>query len=192
MATNKSTLSLGDRYAEIAVVLVTVIALAAGWFYKSSVENRSVPFATNAVSGEAPAGWRQFTPEGDEVLRVADFASGGFSTTYVVRNIPVPADATASQVASLLSLEYGQNLTAFRVLEQGDVHVFGKAAYEISYVYVESNPDLTHASLPTVVRGVDYIFLNGDRAVVATFRASEDNFDIDLVRFHLFLRSLRF
>ena len=33
--------SLGDRYAEITVVILTVIALIAGWFYKSSVENSS-------------------------------------------------------------------------------------------------------------------------------------------------------
>ena len=52
-------LSLGDRFAEITVVVVTVIALLAGWMIKSSVENRSVPFNSGAVSAALPAGWLQ-------------------------------------------------------------------------------------------------------------------------------------
>jgi hypothetical protein len=184
--------SLGDRYAEITVVTITVIALVAGWFYKSSVEMRSRPFESGSLSAEIPSGWLQASPEGDEVLRLTDFSSGGFGTTYLLRSIPVAADSSALEMASLLSLEHGQKLTAFRVLDQRQVSVYGREAYEISYVFVESNPNLTHANLPSVVRGVDYIFMNGDHAVVATFWAGEDNYDPELGRFHLFLESIRF
>lgn len=184
--------SLGDRFAEITVVTVTVIALLAGWFYKSSVENRSVSFEASGISAQTPAGWLQAETQGDEVLHVFDISSDGFNTTYIVRKFPVAADTTVGQLPSLLTLERGQQLTAYRVLDQQPVTENGRDAYEISYVFVESNPDLTHAQLPMVVRGVDYIFLNGDQAIVVTYWAGEANFDLDLGRFQLFLQSLKF
>ena len=184
--------SLGDRFAEVTVVVVTVIALLAGWMFKSSVENRSVSFDVNGISGQAPAGWLQAQAQGDEVLHTTDISSGGFSTTYIVRKFPITADTPFGQIASLLTLERGQQLTAFRVLDQQRVTVAGRAAYEVSYVFVESNPNLTHAQLPMVVRGVDTIFINGDQAAVVTYWAGAENFELDLSRFQLFLRSLKF
>lgn len=184
--------SLGDRFAEITVVVVAVIALLAGWMFKSSVENRSVSFESNGISAQAPAGWFQANIESDEVLHTTDLSADGFGTTYIVRKMPLAADTAAGQIASLLTLERGQKLTAFRVLDQQFVTVTGREAFEVSYVFVESNPDLTHAQLPLVVRGVDYIFLNGDSAVIVTYWAGESNFDLDLGRFHAFLKSLKF
>jgi len=184
--------SLGDRYAEIAVILITVIALIAGWFYKSSVENSSVPFNVESISAQAPKGWLQSGPSGDELLRTTDRSSSGFNTTYILRDMPLAAGATASQVANLLTLSHGQDLLAFRLLDQRDVTVYGKAAYELSYVYVESNPNLTHKNIPSVVRGMDYIFMNGNSAVVGSFWADEKNYDLDLGRFHLFLQSITY
>jgi hypothetical protein len=184
--------SLGDRFAEVTVVVVTVIALLAGWMFKSSVENRSVSFDVNGISGQAPAGWLQAQVQGDEVLHTMDISSGDFSTTYIVRKLPIAADTPFGQIASLLILERGQQLTAFRVLDQKSVTMAGRAAYEVSYVFVESNPDLTHAQLPVVARGVDTIFINGDQAAVVTYWAGAESFELDLGRFQLFLRSLKF
>jgi len=184
--------SLGDRYAEITVVVITIVALAAGWFYKSSVENSSVPFNVEGVSAQVPQGWRQSSPSGDELLHTSDLSSNGFNTAYVLRNIPVVPDATAAQISSQLTLEHGQNLLAFRVLNQREVTVYGRTAYELSYVFVESNPDLTHNDFPSVVHGEDYIFMNGDHAVVASYWADENNYDLDLGRFHLFLESISY
>ena len=47
-------ISLGDRYAEISVVVVTVIALLVGWFYKSGVENRSISFNSGGITAAVP------------------------------------------------------------------------------------------------------------------------------------------
>lgn len=189
--TNKQT-SLGDRYAEIAVIIVTIAALLAGWFYKSGVENASVPFSAEGISAEAPKGWLQLQPASNELLRTTDLGSSGFGTTYILRNMPVAEAATAPEVANLLVLEHAQALTAFRVLDQREVTVYGRNAYELTYVFVESNPDLTHTEIPSVVRGADYIFENGEHAVIVTFQADEKNFDLDLSRFHLFLESISF
>lgn len=190
MSNNKP--SLGDRFAEISVVVLTLAALLVGWSYKSNVENRVVAFEAKGVSAQAPAGWLQAEPTGDELLHATDRSSGVFGTTYVVRKMPVPADATPGSIASLLTLDYGQKMTAFRVLDQREVTVYGNKAYELTYVYVDANPDPTHASSPSVVQGLDYIFLNGDQAVVVTYWAGEENYQSDLDRFHIFLDSVRF
>jgi hypothetical protein len=131
-------------------------------------------------------------PEGNEILHVTNPLSSGFGTTYILQNIPIATDATVGQAVSLLTLQHGQALTAYRVLDQKEVTVFGQAAYEISYVYVESNPNLTHNDIPNIVRGLDYIFLSGDHAIVATYWADEKAFDSDLGRFQRFLSSLKF
>ncbi len=188
---SKST-STGQRFADWAVIVLTLVALLGGWLLMNSVENRSVSFESSGISAQTPQGWLKTAVQGDEILRVTDPLSSGFGTTYSLENIPVASDATFGTVVSLLTLQRGQALTAFRVLDQKPVTVFGQSAYEISYVFVESNPDLTHAALPNIVRGLDYIFLNGDHAVVATYWAEEKAFESDLGRFQRFLGSLKF
>ena len=185
--------SLGDRFAEFTVILVTVIALAAGWFYKSGVENASVPFEAEGVSAQAPKGWLSSEPSGEELFRAVDRNSSGFGTTYTIRQIAVTYEATASEVASAVALKNAQELLAFRILEQQEVlDSNGRSAFMIEYVYVESNPDLTHAELPSVVRGMDLVYLNGERALVVSFHADENNFELDLERFHTFLKSVTY
>ena len=188
---SKRRTSLGDQYAEIAVIVVTVIALIAGWFYKSSIENASQPFEADGITAEAPKGWLQTSSE-DELLRTVDKNSKGFGATYVIHTVAITGEATTSEVATIVALEHAQDLLGFRVLNQREVKVYGRDAYEISYVFVESNPDVTHNDIPSVVRGVDYVFLSGGRAVVVSFQADEENFDIDFGRFELFLKSLSF
>jgi hypothetical protein len=186
------TSSTSQRYADWAVIGITVVALLAGWLFKNSVENRSVPFTVSGISAQTPQGWLLNSAQGNEILQVTDPLSSGFGTTYTIENIPIAPNATMDQVVSLLILDRGQALTAYRELEQKQVTVFGQAAYEIDYVYVESNPNLTHNDIPNIVRGLDYIFLKGDHAVVATYWADEKAFDSDLGRFHRFLGSLKF
>ena len=180
------------QITEWVVIIVTVAALLAGWLLKNSVENRSVPFEASGIFAQTPRGWLMTSLQGNEILHVTDPLSSGFGTTYSIENIPVAPDASVGQTVSLLTLQRGQALTAYRVLEQKHVTVFGRAAYEINFVYVESNPNLTHNDIPNIVRGLDYIFLNGDHAILATYWADEKAFDSDLGRFQRFLGSLQF
>ncbi|KXK11005.1 MAG: hypothetical protein UZ14_CFX002002973 [Chloroflexi bacterium OLB14] len=189
---NTKHISLGDRYAEISVILVTIIALLFGWFYKSSIENASLPFDVNGVTAETPKNWLQSEPNGTELLRTVDINSKGFSTTYLINKMAVASDVPALEVASLVSLQYAQKLLAFRVLSQQEVQVYGRDAYELNYVFIESNPDLTHSELPKVVRGTDYIFVKDGQAVIITYQADEKNYALDLNRFLLFLKSINF
>lgn len=187
----KKQSSLGDRYAETAVLLLTIIALLIGWFYKSSIENASLPFESQGITADAPKGWLQ-TSSDSELLRTVDTNSKGFGATYVIHTVAITSEATASEVATIVALDHAQDLLAFRVVDQRVVKVYGRDAYEISYVYVESNPNVTHNDIPSVVRGVDYVFLSGERAIVVSFQADEKSFDLDFGRFERFLKSLSF
>jgi hypothetical protein len=184
--------SLGDRFAEITVPLLTVVALLLGWGLKTAVEARSVPFEADGLTAQVPAGWLRMTGGETEQLRVTDPASTGFGTTYLIESRPVAAGTTAAQFTSLLTLQRGQTLTGYRVLDQQPVEVNGHAGYKLTFAYVESDPDLTHTELPHVVRGVEFIFIAGDHAVLIAYRADEDNYTADYARFRQFLNSVRF
>lgn len=185
--------SLGDRFAEITVILVTLAALVAGWFFKSGVENASVPFEAEGVSAQAPKGWIQSTVSSGELLKTVDINSTGFATTYVVSQVAIAPEATASEVAGAVILKHAQDLLAFRALNQQEVtDINGRNAFMIEYVYVESNPDASQAQFPRVVRGMDLVYLAGERAIVVSFQADEKNYDLDLGRFYNFLQSINF
>lgn len=184
--------SLGDRYAEITVILITILALMAGWFTMDSVLNRSLPFESNGIKANVPAGWTQSTPNGTEVLQVRDRASGGFETTYLISKVPLTADSGFNEAISLLMLQRGQDLMAYRLLNQQKVLLGGQEAVQLTYVYVESNPNVTHADLPVVVHGEDFLFFNPEGAIIISYRASEENFEGGLARFYRFLESIQF
>ncbi len=184
--------SMGDRYAEVSVILVTLLALALGWALKSAVEARSVPFEAEGISARPPEGWLRTTGGETELLRVTDPASVGFGTTYVIDTRPIAAGATEAEVVSLLTLNRGQSLTAYRVLDQQPVTVNGRAGHMLTFVYVESDPDLTREEVPHVVRGVEFVFLAGDRAVLVAYHADEPVYEADFARFRRFLNSVSF
>jgi hypothetical protein len=184
--------SSGGRFAGWAVVLLTLVVLASGWLLKSSVENRSRTFTNGSTTAQAPAGWLVLNPEGNEILHITDRTSAGFGTTYLIQVEAVPADAQASQVASLVTLERGNTLTGYRVLNQQEVIVQGRQAIQIDYVYVESADNLTHAVIPAVVHGLDYIFVNGGKAGIVSYRADKSVYATDLARFNRFLVSVKF
>jgi hypothetical protein len=186
------TLSLGDRYAEITVFAVTVIALLIGWMYKSGVENRSVPFEAKGVSAALPAGWMQSEGKDGDLVRVTDMNSGEFSTTYKIRYAEVPKDAAYDQFASAETRGLGQKLIAFRVLSQQQVMVNGAEAFEIKYAFVDSHPNASRQELPVVVLAVEYIFLKDGKAVTATYWASQSEYDAGLNLFQRFLTSIKY
>lgn len=191
--TQKITLnSLGDRFAELSVVILTVIALALGWWLKTGVEGRGVAFSNQGITAQTPAGWMVSKSAGDEVLHVTDRTASGFGTTYLIQQKAVAADSTPGQVVSLVTLDRSNSLTAFRVLKQQDVTVLGQKATEVEYVYVESAANVTHAVIPAVVHGLDYIFVKNGKVVVITYRADQSAFETDLGRFLRFLVSVKF
>ena len=187
-----SKLSLGDRYSDMAVILLTLAALLAGWLFMGSVQSRTLPFEAEGIQFSVPAGWIQSEPGDDVLVQVRERASSGFQTSYSVSQQPLSADGGLNDVVSLLTIQYGQDLAAFRVLNQEAVTVDGRDAYQVEYAYVESDPNVARADLPVVVRGLDTIFINGEKAIIASYRASEAGYEGGLAAFYRFLHSIQF
>jgi hypothetical protein len=184
--------SLGDRYTEVAVIVVTLVALLLGWVFMNSVVNRSIPFASGDISAQIPAGWHNLESAGNEILHVADSTTSGFATTYLIQQEAVPADLGVSGFVGLLTLDWGNSLTGFRVLDQEAVIVNGRDGVQIEYAYIEADPNLIHASLPAVVHGLAYIFIKDDQAVIVSYWADQSAFQTDLDRFYRFLASVSY
>jgi hypothetical protein len=191
MDTNKKP-SLGDRDTDCAVIVVTLVAVLLGWLLMSSVQSRSVPFDNGGVKGQMPAGWVTDLAEAGVVLHTTSLGGSGFGTTYQLEVVPVAGDTSPANVASLYSLNRAKDLTSVRILDQQDVTVNGQNGYKVTYAFVDADSDLTRANVPVVVRGADYFFVAGDHAVVATYRANEDNYEADFGRFRRFLESLNY
>jgi len=191
MDTNKKP-SLGDRYSDWAVIVVTLVAVLLGWLLMSNVQSRSVAFDSGGVKGQMPAGWVTDLAETGVVLHTTELGGSGFSTAYQLEVVPVAGDASPADVASFYSINRAQNLSTVRVLDQQDVTVNGQNGYKVTYAFVDADSDLTRADVPVVVRGVDYFFVAGDHAVVVTYHANEDNYEADFGRFRRFLESLSY
>ena len=195
MTTSSKTMkftSLGDRFAGLSVILLTLIALVAGWWLKSSVENRSLDFKSGNITAQIPAGWLALHQDKNDVLHITDRTTSGFGTTYLIQTEAVPADTQPGQIVGLLTLERGNSLANYRVLDQQEVLVQGRKAIEIDYVYVESAANMNQAVMPAVVRGQDYVFINSGQAVIVSYRADQSVFDTDLGRFYRFLVSVKY
>ena len=184
--------SLGDRYSDWAVIIVTLVAVLLGWLLMSSVQSRSIAFDTGGVKGQMPAGWLTDQAAKGVVLHTTELGGSGFGTTYQLEIVPVAGNTSPSDAASLYSINRAQNLDTVRILDEQDVTVNGKNGYKVTYAYVDASSDLTRVDVPVVVRGVDYFFIAGDHAVVATYHASESNYASDFARFRRFLESLNF
>jgi hypothetical protein len=191
MDTNKKP-SLGDRYSDWAVIVVTLVAVLLGWLLMSNVQSRAVPFDAGGVKGQMPSGWVTDQADTGVVLHTTELGGSNFGTTYQLEVVPVAGETSPADVASLYSIDRAQNLNTVRVLDQQDVTVNGQNGYKVTYAFVDANSDLTRADVPVVVRGVDYFFVAGDHAVVVTYRANEDNYEADFGRFRRFLESLNY
>jgi hypothetical protein len=184
--------SLGDRYSDWAVIVVTLVAVILGWLLMSNVQSRSIPFEAGGVKGQIPAGWLTDQAAKGVVLHTTELGGSGFGTTYQVEVVPVASGTKPADVAGLYSVNRAQELNTVRVLDQQDVTVNGQNGYKVTYAYVDASSDLTRVDVPVVVRGVDYFFVAGDHAVVATYHANEANYAADFARFRRFLESLSF
>jgi len=138
---------------------------------------------TEKIAGDAGEG---------SLIRATDRTSAGFATTYAISKLAVAADVTPAQAASFQTLDRSQQLTGFRVLNQQTVLVNGQEAYQVSYVFVESDPDLTSADIPSVVRGMDYTFVKDGQAITVSYWADDQEFEAGLNLFNRFLSSVKF
>jgi len=169
-----------DRWVDVVVTGLFVVALVLGWGLKSSAEARAVSFSGDGITAQYPAGWVQAKTDMPVLFQAEDRLATPFRTTISVQRQPLPSDDenALATVHSTMVLDRGPRLTAFRVLHTRDgVTVGGRSGMQVRFAYVENNPNPFLETLPVVVEGEDFLFTVGDQAYVVTLTAAEVNFD---------------
>ena len=180
-----------DRQANWMVVGIAVLALVLGWLVKSTAENRTTTYDSGGFSARYPSGWVDSTVSTPVIMRFEDpWAIPSRTVLLLARHPLAPNIANPlSALQQTLSLERGTSWTAYRVLDvREDVSIGARVGTQVSFAFVETRPNPFLSTLPVVVRGQDYIFAQGDQALVSTLLAAEDDYErsedvlIDFVR----------
>jgi len=171
---------------------VVVAALLLGWVLKVSAENKTLSYNNEGVTVHYPDGWLLDEKAG-YIVKVSDPSSGLFRTTYIVQMEAIDAStAETTALTNLLnnvSLSRAQAVTAYKLFQVNQVQVRGKSAAKATYVYVEEKPNPFRETVPVVVEGVDYAFVEGGKAYIFTLLAAEPNFAAAEKQFMSFLNS---
>jgi len=168
-----------DRWSSWAVVALTVVALLLGWAVKAAAEGRTSVYDANGMRISYPAGWVRTNADSPVLLKVEKLV-GPARTTLVLQRRPVTADATnaLNAVHQALTLERGRSWTAYRVLSvTPSSAVPGRDALEVTFAYVETNPNPFLKAAPVVMMGQEYLFGVDQAVQVVTLTAAEANFD---------------
>jgi RsiW-degrading membrane proteinase PrsW (M82 family) len=179
--------TVGDRQASFAVIGVFAILLIVGALAWNGAVNGTRAFDAGGFRGAYPAYFGEATGEGD-VLRVADTLNTG--AEFAITTLDVEGSQTAESVAAQLAADRSTAYDAYRVVERGKASVNGKEAFTQRFAYVDSG-GIT-AAVPEVKEGIDYIFMQGNRAVIVTLLSPSEAFAEVEPLFARFLHSLSF
>jgi hypothetical protein len=164
--------------------LLCVAALFLGWVLMNWVENRTNLLTRSGVSAMVPSGWLvQKGIEGSQTIFTTSYAMDP-NLKYTVSLLPSSADMKASDVAFTLNLQRGKDLKLYRVLDQSEVKVMGKAALKVHFTYVDPKSEYM---LPLVIEGVDYISLAQPKSLVVSFEEETSQYNDALPAFLRFL-----
>jgi hypothetical protein len=193
-----------DRWAHWAVIGVLAVALLLGGVVMILAQGQRET-ASNAEAGltvRYPQDWLLKVGQSENlVFQAVDPASGSFNTTFQVRVVPIPNQATSidatSPVTSTLilvlnnlSLSRAQQTTAYRQLDlEEGASIGGQPAMEASYVYVQEGSNLFAQQMPVVVQGLDVATARGDKAYVFSLLAADDVFASAEKEFRRFVAS---
>jgi RsiW-degrading membrane proteinase PrsW (M82 family) len=179
--------TIGDRQANWVVIAVFVVLLIVGILGWNGAVNGTAAFDSNGVRGAYPSYFSKVSNT-KEVLHVADRVGSDAEFVVVAQDLKSGQDVKA--VSSLLAAERGNTSLIYKVIDSHATTVNGKPAQVQQFAYVDSN-GLTGA-VPTVTQGTDYIFMQGNRAIIVTMLASPDTVGDVEPLFDNFVNSLSF
>ncbi len=167
-----------DRWVDWLVIGVFVVALLLGWVVKVVAEGRTVLYAAEGLRLRYPAGWVKTEGESPVVVVFTDPWAQPYRSTIRIERHPAPPkmDKPLDTVAQMLQLERGQELQAYRVLQRQEVTLGGRRGLELTFAYVEANPNPFLTTLPVVMQGREFLFVAGDRVYVVTLMAAQENY----------------
>lgn len=182
-----------DRWADLAVFAVVVLALLLGVWLRDAALFRTRSFSVSdaGIAGEYPAMWlHEFGTE--PLLRLRDPLGGAFDTRLELRSRPLADDVVPTLVLDALSLERAAEVEIYSTLRTEEVLLDGVVAVQRSFVYVQVDQNPYLDRLPVTVKGVDLVLRDGGRVVVVTYLAEADMFDRYYAYFRVFVEALDF
>ncbi len=167
-----------DRWVDWLVIGIVVVALLLGWVVKVVAEGRSVLYAAEGLRVRYPAGWVKTEGQAPVLLEFVDPWAQPYRTTIRIERHPLPPqmDKPLESVLQMLQLERGQVWQAYRVLQRREATIGGRQGLELTFAYVEANPNPFLTTLPVVMQGRDFVFGAGDRVYVVTLMAAQENY----------------
>ena len=172
-----------DRRANRATIGLFAALLLIGIVTWNAAVNGTTSFERDGVRGAFPSYYTDATRSGD-LLRVADTLGTGAEMAIAW------VDGSPEAAAGQLAAERGAEHMAYRVMQRGPVTLNGRPALMERFAYVDGHGLI--GAEPQVVEGVDYIFVQGGRAVVVSMLAAPDQMEQTEQLFRRFLGSLSF
>lgn len=179
-----------ERTANLLVLLVVALALGLGWGLKVYVQNRTATFSDPAVTFVYPVTWvTDQDDDGNPMVRNPQSGPTLFNDRLIVIHgaapkSGLPGSSPLADAASAWALRRATALSTFRNLATLDrdpttdqpLTVAGQPAIRVDYAYVtEPGTSLGQPGVPIVVRGSDYVTLNGDQVTVLSGQATADH-----------------
>lgn len=175
----------GDRLSTLLVIILTLLALLAGWLLMISVTQRTVQVKQSGVTAAIPAGWMiKYGLEGEEMIFwAADRLD--LRHRYMVALMPAVPRGTLTDVVVNRNLNRSQELIGYQVVRQTPVN----KGYRVDFAYIQAGEA---GNLPKVIQGVDYFIPTGEKVLVITGEDEEHTFSQSLDAFERFLETVRY
>jgi RsiW-degrading membrane proteinase PrsW (M82 family) len=172
-----------DRRANRATIGLFGALLLVGLLTWNAAVNGTTAFERDGLRGAYPAYYNDATGQGD-LLRVAD-PLGGAAEFAIAQ-----AEGNAEAIAERLAAERGADHIAYRVVRRGATMFNGRPALMEQFAYVDARGLI--GSAPQIIEGIDYIFVQDNRAIVVTMLAAPERLAETQPLFARFVRSLSF
>ena len=192
-----------ERVSALLVVLVTLVALVAGFLLRNSAESATKSFTTPYnLTVAYPDGWRINDSDAANRVVMSEPGSGRFPNTFEVTSVVVDASAPFTDVLGTvgqnLATSRGADLTAYKVLDiqnqtgegnnRAPLTIKGLPAMITRYAYVSTPNSVLTEGLPTVVVGTDYLLRKDNRVYIFTVQSTEENEADAKARFERFVQ----
>ncbi|MBN1933154.1 MAG: hypothetical protein JW934_00740 [Anaerolineae bacterium] len=186
-----------DRYAELMVIIVVLVALVLAWGVKAGAETRAVHIEVEGLSASYGYNWSRGQVSAPDILKISNPSAGARFQTTITVSASVVSDASETTdaldaVAKTLNQRRLQDKELYQFLGGETVDWRGRAARRNQFAYVYVSADLLNPQVPVVLHGVDHIFAQGDTLYVVTLLTDESVYDDALVELERFLNSITF
>ena len=165
-----------------AVLLLVVLALAAGFWVKAVAENQTRPVTSGGVSAAIPQAWISQPGAGDLRFSARDPRHPGLQYSVSLISASDLARTVDAQIRARSSL-----LSEFQQLSRTPVSIGGRDGQAVTYAYVT----VRAGRAPVVSQGRDvYLPANGGILVIS-LQSPIDSFDDSVAAFQRFAESVK-